>query len=52
MTAKINRHCCGHGGSMSRTKQAREREEFMAHHIHQQHIVTIFTEFDALVVTI
>lgn len=23
--AKINRHCCGHGRSMSRTKQARER---------------------------
>lgn len=39
--AKINRHCCGHGRSMSCTKQARERAEFMGHHIHQQHTITI-----------
>lgn len=40
--AKINTHCCRHGRSMSCTKQARGREEFMSHHIRQQHAVTIF----------
>lgn len=45
VTAKINRHCCGQGRSMSRTKQAREREDFMSHHIHRQHIVTISADF-------
>lgn len=48
VTAKINRHCCGQGRSMSHTKQAREWEEFMDHHIHQQHIVTISADFAAV----
>lgn len=41
--AKINRHCCRHERSMSRTKQVRAREKFMSRHIHQQQTVTIVT---------